>query len=70
MNLNKILAGVEIGLISGVFICIKERTNKDSLTLKINEMYNSIFIRLLMFYLVNLALTNFTKNYLLQEIFT
>ena len=70
MNLKKILAGVKIGLISGVFICIKERTNKDSLTLKINEMYNRISIRLLMFYLVNLALTNFIDNYLLQEIFT
>ena len=70
MNLKKILAGVEIGLISGVFICIKERTSKDSLTLKINEMYNPIFIRLLMFYLVNLALTNFINHYLLLEIFT
>ena len=70
MNLKKILVGVKIGLISGVFICIKERTNKDSLTLKINEIYNRISIRLLMFYLVNLALTNFIDNYLLQEIFT
>ena len=70
MNLKKILAGVKIGLISGVFICIKERTNKDSLILKINEMYNRISIRLLMFYLVNLTLTNFINNYILQEIFT
>ena len=72
MNLKKkILAGVKIGHISGVFICIKERTNKDSLTLKINEMYNVQPNFYKATYILSVkALTNFIDNYLLQEIFT